>query len=248
MNTETQVSPGEETQNPAPETTANQTPEVAEPEAVEAEQQTSDTEDDGDKSLKRMQRRIDRRTADLYRERAERERLASELESLRSQLPQDRQPQPQLDEKAIEQRAREIARVTQIAEKSNSVYAKGKESYPDFDDALRTVTAEAGPLIDKSHLPTTLGQAILDSDKPEALLHHLGKNPDLAAELADLSPTQLARRLVRIEDQMSAKPKTSAAPKPLKPVKPSASNDMPADEDDVNTWIKKERARMAGNG
>lgn len=241
MNTETQVSPGEETQNPAPEV-ANETPEVAAPEALETEQKPSEDTDDGDKSLKRMQRRIDRRTADLYRERAERERLSQELESLRSQA----QPQEQqFDEKSIEKRALEIARRAQVADKSNSVYTSGKKAFPDFDQALTTVIAEAGPLIDRAGLPTALGEAVLDAEKPEALIHYLGKNPEVAEELAGLSPTQLARRLVRIEDQMNAKPKVSAAPQPLKPVKPAASNDMPSDDDDVNTWMKKERARLA---
>lgn len=241
MNTENQVSPGEETQIHTPEL-ANQTPEVATPEAVETTQTPSDDAEDGDKSLKRMQRRIDRRTADLYRERAERERLSQELESLRSQA----QPQEQqLDERSIEKRALEIARRAQVADKSNSVYTSGKKAFPDFDQALTTVIAEAGPLIDRAGLPTALGEAVLDAEKPEALIHYLGKNPEVAEELAGLSPTQLARRLVRIEDQMNAKPKVSAAPQPLKPVKPAASNDMPSDDDDVNTWMKKERARLA---
>ena len=241
MNTETQVSPGEETQNPAPEV-ANETPEVAAPEAVETAQTPSEDADDGDKSLKRMQRRIDRRTADLYRERAERERLAQELESLRSQA----QPQEgQIDAQTIEQKALEIARRAQVADKSNSVYQSGKKSFPDFDNALTTVIAEAGPLIDRSGFPTPLGEAVLDAEKPEALIHYLGKNPEVAEELRGLTPTQLARRLVRIEDQMKAKPKVSGAPTPLKPVKPAASNDMPSDDDDVNTWMKKERARLA---
>lgn len=242
MNTETQVSPGEETQNPAPEV-ANQTPEVAAPEAVETAQTPSEDAEDGDKSLKRMQRRIDRRTADLYRERAERERLAQELESLRSQS--NSQESPQLDERTIEQKALEIARRAQVADKSNTVYHTGKEKFPDFDQSLTTVIAEAGPLIDRAGFPTALGSAVLESDKPEALIDYLGKNPEVAEGLAGLSPTQLARRLVRIEDQMNAKPKISAAPVPLKPVKPSSSNDMPSDQDDVDTWIKKERARLA---
>lgn len=242
MNTETQVSPDAETQNPAP-VIANETPEVATPEAVETAQTPSEDAEDGDKSLKRMQRRIDRRTADLYRERAERERLTQELESLRAQ--NNPQEPAQLDERTIEQKAIQIARRAQVADKSNAVYSQGKEKFPDFDESLTTVIAEAGPLIDRTGFPTALGSAVLESDKPEALIDYLGKNPEVAETLAGLSPTQLARRLVRIEDQMNAKPKISAAPTPLKPVKPASSSDGPSDQDDVDTWMKKERARLA---
>ena len=56
MTTETTVSPGEETQNHAPEATATETPEVAAPENDEAAER-----DEPAKVLKRMERRIEQR-------------------------------------------------------------------------------------------------------------------------------------------------------------------------------------------
>lgn len=236
MNTETQVSPDAETQNPAPESA--ETPEVAAPETqVEAPAELTDAERH-QKSIQAMERRLNRKHAQAAAA-AERAQM---LEQRLAQYESRQQPSeetPVVDEKVIVEKAREIARVTRVAEQSNTVYATGKKDYPDFDDALQTVIAEAGPLIDRSGLPTALGQVVLESDTPHAVLHYLGNNPDVAAELADLTPTQMARRMARIEADLTAKPKTSAAPTPLKPVKPAAvtndlSSDLPVDE-----WMKR---------
>jgi hypothetical protein len=68
-------------------------------------------------------------------------------------------------------------------------------------------------------------QVVMEAEAPAAVLHYLGTNPDLAADLADLSPTQLARRLDRIEREMAdaGKASVSSAPRPLTPVKASGS-------------------------
>jgi len=222
------VSPAEETLNPAAEPTLD-TPEVVTPETGDEPQQPQEQpekpsdEDEREKALKRMQRRIDRRTAELYRERAEREALAQRLAQLEQPRTEESEaPQRQADPREI---AREMVEAERIAEKCNAIAAEGSKKFADFEDALKTVAAETGPLFDRAGRPTALMQVVLESDAPAALLHHLGKNPDVAADLADLTPTQLARRLDRIERDMqaAAKPKVSSAPKPLTPVKASGS-------------------------
>lgn len=79
-------------------------------------------------------------------------------------------------------------------------------------------------------LPVTKDMAaiIKESDMGPALLYHLGKNPNLAREIADLSPTAMARRLGRLEEQLLApKPKTMTdAPEPIKPVSGGTANSM----------------------
>lgn len=243
MNTETQVSPDAETQNPAPETAV--TPEVAAPETqVEAPAAELTEAERHQKSIQAMERRLNRKHAQAAAA-AERALIAEQrLAQYEAQRPQQSEEAPVVDERAIVEKAREIARVTRVAEQSNTVYASGKKDFPDFDDALQAVIAEAGPLIDKSGLPTALGQVVLEADAPHAVLHYLGNNPDIAAELADLSPTQMARKMARIEADLSAKPKTSAAPTPLKPVKPAAvtnelSSDLPVDE-----WMKRREKEL----
>jgi len=67
---------------------------------------------------------------------------------------------------------------------------------------------------------------ILESeDKGAALVNHLGENPDLLEEIALLPPKSQARKLLRIEAQLEAKPtkKISSAPSPAKGLEGSAS-------------------------
>lgn len=224
MTLEANVSPAEETQNPAAELT-QETPEVVTPENVEATEGETPApekveETDLERERKRFQRRMDRRTAELYRERAEREALAQRLAQF-EQRPTEDQAEPQ---KADPYKlAQEIAQAERFTEKCNAIAAEGDKKFPDFSEALKTVAAEAGPLFDRAGRPSPLMSVVMEADAPAALLHHLGKNPDVAAELADLSPTQLARRLDRIEREMATKPKVSAAPKPLSPVRASGS-------------------------
>lgn len=242
MTTDTSISPDAEIQNPAPEVAV--TPPVATdpaaPEQVKPpEQQTEPAEDESAKALKRMQRRIDKRTADVYRERAEKEHLAERIARLESQLqPQPEQQPPALDPKDFERevlsRAEEIARLRTVTEKCNAVAASGKKAFSDFDDALTNLAGELGDLFDKRGLPTPTMQVILESDAPDKLLHFLGTNPDVAAELADLTPTQFARRIERIERDATVKPKTtSLAPKPLEPVKGQGTAKDVADMSDA---------------
>src|SRR5512146_2855672 len=102
MTDENQVSPDAETLNPAPETTS-ETPEVVTPEVETEQQQTSETpEDEAAKALKRMQRRIDKRTADVYRERAEKQQLAERLAELERRLQPQQEEQQPTDPRALQ--------------------------------------------------------------------------------------------------------------------------------------------------
>lgn len=246
MTTENTVSPGEETQNPAPVTDENA--EVVTPEPGTQTEQPETQEDPAAKSLKRLERRIDRVTAARYQAEAEREQVRQENAQLRSQLQQFTQPeeqprQPQIDPMQL---ANEIATVREITSKSNAIAKDGETKYgkAEFATALRTVQEEAGQLFTPHGTPTAIGEAVLSADDPAALLHHLGTNPDVAAELADLTPVQAARRIARIEIEMSkpVTPKQSNAPRPITPVRASSaasgglSDDLPIDE-----WAKRFR-------
>ena len=83
------------------------------------------------------------------------------------------------------------------------------------------------------------------ADKPTELLYYLGKNPDIAADLTELSPTRLAKKLDRIERDLveSSKPVTSKAPKPLETVKSQASSGPRPDGsyDDFLKWRKQNK-------
>lgn len=229
------VSPGEETLNLAPEQTANEQPEVAEPETDE--QQKRDDDADPAKIVKRMERRIDRLTAARYQAEARANQALEEVAQWRGRQQQETQPQEQhADPVAL---AREIAQVERITEKANAIAEQGKKQFGQaFQSSIAAVNAEVGQLFDRRGLPTAIGEAILSADDPAALLHHIGSNPDIAADLADLTQAQQIRRLVRIEIEM-AKPKEvkqSTAPKPITPGRAVArdagglSDDLPVDE------------------
>lgn len=253
MDLETPVSPDAETQNPAPESA--ETPEVAAPETAEPEQEAKQEDDPHAKAIKRMERRIDRLTQARYQSAAEAQQARQEAEQwrrqvdeIRQQYGQQEQPQqqPQVDPVVL---AKHIATVERVTERSNSIAKDGKARFPDFDQALATVREEAGSLFTQHGLPTPLGEAVLEADKPADLLHYLGTNPDVASELSGLSPVQLVRKLARIEQQMLAEsePKQSSAPKPVAPVRSVSRDDGTSLRDDlpIDEWTKRFRERMA---
>ena len=121
-------------------------------------------------------------------------------------------------------RASEIAKVNEVAAKSNRTFDAGMKAYgEEFRESIAVVIDEAGVLIDARGMPTPLGEAILDSDSSDALLQYLGQNPEVAASLKGLSATQLGRRIDRIEREMTAKP-VSKLPRALTPVTPMGTS------------------------
>lgn len=252
MTTENQVASDAATQINAPEVA--ETPEVATPEAVETTEQADakPAESEADKALRSMQRRINRQTAVTYRERAEKEQLARELAELRSKL-QPAEDEPRLvDEREVMTRAERLAEeiasqktlLKEIDAKSNNVVREGRKAFKDFDDAVVNLTAEVGPLFTQRGLPTPICEAILDAENPAKLMHYLGSNPDVAAELADLTPIKAAKRIDRIERDLSAAPKQSAAPKPLTPVRAAASSDGLSSDLPTDEWMKRREKQL----
>lgn len=248
MTTENTVSPDAETLNPAPVTDENA--EVVTPETDTQTEKPETQEDPAAKSLKRLERRIDRVTAARYQAEAEREQARQEAAELKARLQQfeqheDTPRQPQIDPVQL---ANEIATVREITARSNAIAKEGEAKFgkTEFAQALRTVQEEAGSLFTQKGTPTPIGEAVLSADDPAALLHYLGTNPEAASELADLTPVQAARRIARLEIEMSkpVAPKQSNAPKPISPVRASSAassgltDDLPADE-----WAKRFRAQ-----
>ncbi len=256
MSTEPQVAPDAATQNTASEPT--ETPEVVVPEASTEQQPDQPQEpevDPREKAVKSLTRRVDRITAARYQAEARAQQAAQEAEALRQRLSQYEQQEPapqqrQADPIAL---AREIATLEKVTERSNTVHKDGVKRFEGFDKALQAVIEEAGPLVvpvapgAPFGKPTALGEAVLDADDPAAVLHHLGNNPDLAAELNGLSPTQIARRIARIEMELAKpkEPKQSTAPRPVSPVKAASRDDGGlSDELSPEEWARRFRKQM----
>jgi hypothetical protein len=249
MNTETTVAPVAETQTPATEVVA-ETPEVTTPEAAEATEQVEvtsqdQTEDEASKALKRMQRRIDKRTADVYRERAQNEQLARRVAELEAQSGTETRPQQQ--ETSVEARAREIARVERYKEQAEQIVSTGQKAYPDYIVALRELAREVGDFVKPNGAPSEFMDVVLEVvDKPAEVLYYLGKNPDVAEELADLSPLKLAKKLDRIERELADRsvPKPGSAPKPPEAVKPRATESGLHSDLSVEEWMKRRERQL----
>lgn len=253
MTEENTVSPGEETQNPAPVT--DEASEVVTPETDTQTEKPETQEDPAAKSLKRLERRIDRVTAARYQAEAEREQARQEAAQLKARLAQFEQPEEQPDiapEKVLpiaRQIARQMLEEDSLRNKVQGVLKAGRKELDGFDEACNAVNEEV-PFYDANQRPTPFLNVVMESENPAAVLHYLGKNADIAAELSDLTPTQLARRIARIELEMSkpVTPKESKAPKPITPVRAASaasgglSDDMPI-EDWARAFRESRRSR-----
>lgn len=187
---------------------------------------TTDSKDDAkaeaDKAQRKTQRRIDRLIAEKSAAQQRVRDLEAAAEARARAAEEDDEGKPKPED------PREIAKVIRLVEKTAEATAKvmkeAKARFPDFEQAIAELVEEIGPQIDQVGRPSPLMDAVLDSDKSAELLHYLGKNTEVAAELVGLSPARLGRRIAAIESELKAKaaPKPSGAAKPLAPVKPSA--------------------------
>jgi chromosome segregation ATPase len=220
--------------------------EITEP-VVETTEQTEapPEKDERDKAIARMERRINRKHAEAAEAKAERDFLREQLQKFESQKdPEEPEVDPKHIAREVERRAAQLAEAREFDRQCNEVAATGATKFKDFQSAVNALASEL-PLFGRDGSPTPAMKVVLEAEKPAALLYHLGKNPDLASELADLTPTQLSRRLDRIEREM-ATPKTSAAPKPLDPVKATASGSKePKDMTDAEfaAWRRSQIAK-----
>lgn len=252
MTQEVNVSTGAETQNQAP-VADDQTTEVVTPETQEVTPETSAEpeavkEDDRDKAIKRMERRINLKHAQAAaaeeRARMLEQRLASYETQQRApeQGDQSGAPTQEQIQALIRQEAQRITEAQEVSKRVADVVKAG-EKIPGWDEACITVQEEI-PMVDRFGRPSEFAKAVLEADNPAKLMHHLGTNPELLTDLQGLTPSALGRRLDRIEREMAA-PKTSAAPKPLSPVKPAASTGAPDPSTDVEGYIEWRRKQRA---
>ena len=78
-----------------------------------------------------------------------------------------------------------------------------RSTTPDYDDKQGVFNELAADLIRQrgAENPTlsSMSQVILDSDMSPALVYHLGSNPDMAEEIADMTPIRAAKELWKLE-------------------------------------------------
>lgn len=198
--------------NQEPGQESGQEPAQAKPEKTEAE-----------RIAERMERRIGRKTAEAYEARARAdaaERRIAELEAKYGQSGGVKTNEVDI-QSVITNRAQEIVQAREVQTKSNDIVRIGK-SFEGFEDAVAELATEL-PLFDEGSRPTAFMSALLDADvdtkEAAKILHYLGKNPEEASEFVGLTPTQIGRRIERLQTKLSSESKTqtSNAPVPIKP-------------------------------
>jgi hypothetical protein len=231
----------------------------------ETQEDDQDTDDEPEEKPPWFKKRFDRLT--YQREQArreaaeakeERERLKAEVEKLKAtknvaegkpkleDFDSDEDFFDALTDWKLEQReqktkaAREEERQTQTKQEAEktfketvvSVNTAGEAKYEDYMEA---VTSLPGDVMDSE-----LAQAIFETDAPEDIAYHLGKNPKEAAKISKLSPLKKAIALGKIEARLSNK-KTTSAPPPIKPVKGKGGTDFDPDkllDENPAEWIR----------
>jgi hypothetical protein len=116
------------------------------------------------------------------------------------------------------------------------------DKYPDWTEVVGEV---------KPTRPWAI--AAMEADNGPDILYHLGKNLDEARRINSLSPTAQIREIGKLEVKLAAeapKPKApSRAPAPITPLAGTApvASDVPSDQDDIKTWMRKRNKQVHGS-
>lgn len=84
------------------------------------------------------------------------------------------------------------------------------------------------------HVTPEMIEALAEVKNPASILYHLGKNKDIAEDIAGKTPAQQMLAIARLETTVTSKPpkptKTTKAPDPINPVKGSDAQQKPVSE------------------
>lgn len=237
--------------------------------ATETQEETTENKEDEPKKPSRAQRRISQeierrkqanQETDYWKQKAEEaERKASPQPAFNtdpkdpapdiskfddadkfSQASQDwnrRQVETQVRQEQQTQSARQEQRVVADAFQERMETARGK--IDDFDEVLSDSTSPSSPV---------LNQALTHSDMGPELLYHLCKNPKEAQRIVKLPPQRVFIEIGKLESKLTSQPiRTSKAPTPSKPVKPSAQSvTSDIDPSDTKAWINARNKKRKG--
>jgi len=115
-----------------------------------------------------------------------------------------------------EQRA-QIERQTQAQAKLEASEAATRAKFADYDAVIEGITSD--PRLAQN---PTIRQALLGLDNGPEIAYTLGKNLDVAYEIANMNPIQAGMRLAEIINR--APRRTSNAPAPIKPLGTTGAN------------------------
>lgn len=196
-----------------------------------------------------MQRRLDRKTAIEKQQAEELEQLRKQVEGLKPQQVDNTPKESDFEtfedwqSAVVEHKANELLKEKELSAKQEQLQRKQQEAQAQkakrFEEQeLKFVAenpdykknaSEFGEVVQdlkriKGDTPTmiALGQVLTEIDDAPALINHLGKNSDLAYELADMSPVNAAFKLFEIRQELTSSPEPEQAkPAPVKALKGS---------------------------
>lgn len=216
------------------------------PQSESATDKPIESKDEKDSSDK-VQRRFNRITRDKYEALARAEALEREVAQLRqlTQVKSDaddgqqgqKQLSPEQTQALIEERARDHAEKLAVRAKLEATKEAASKDFPDFDEVFSGLAN--API----RFPSHLASEVMESPAAAAILYHLGNNLDEADALGRMAvdnPFKAARELRKLEERLS-KLKTSAAPKPLSPLRGAASDDIDPEKLSDAEWAKRHR-------
>jgi hypothetical protein len=138
-------------------------------------------------------------------------------------------------EEQRETEARETMRRQSLERAYVDKHEIAKAELPDFDKVVRAAAL---------HVERDVAELIMESDHTARLEYYLAKNPNELTELNRMSPVQAAKRIGRLEAQLSpsAQNRSTQAPAPLAPIRGGAAGprkgpgEMPME--DFAKWLK----------
>jgi hypothetical protein len=161
-------------------------------------------------------------------------------------------PPPRDLERMVEARAQQIVAAHAFTAKSNAIHQAGVQAYPDFQDRINELQAHG---VLSPQRPGFLA-ALMQSDHPEKVLHHLGGDPEAARQIAGMPPLKQAAELAKLSvriGQQGHRP-VSQAPAPISPIGGASARGFNPSDDSVpiDQWMremdKRDSARRARRG
>lgn len=118
------------------------------------------------------------------------------------------------------------------------------EKYEDFEEVA----------FQHPFMTDVMAGVIKQSDIGSEIAYHLGKNLDLARSMTSMNPFQLTKEIIKLEGELTVKPKkpaVSKAPDPITPIQGKSNGNPVLDTTDPKSvdsmsateWINKDRAR-----
>ncbi len=192
-----------------------------------------------DRRQERMQRRIDKATAEAKAARAE-------AEDLKRQLAAKPDDEKVLTEDEVEKRS-EAKALQKAAERAfiadcNKLAEEAEKLDKDFTKKINVLTEDIGPI------PSQMIGILSDLDNGAKILTHLTDNEDIAEDIWKLSPAKMALQLSKLSIELNKKPKKeiSKVPEPNKGLGgKGGQSDVLHDKLPMDEWIAKRNRDVA---